>query len=78
MIFDPIYLLYGAVFIGTLLLVEGVYYLMLDLRGGAQNSINRRMRMRAKASDERARRAGKSLGTQCRQRSLPGSVRSRN
>lgn len=53
MVFDPIYLLYGAVFIGTLLLVEGVYYLMLDLRGGAQNSINRRMRMRAKASDER-------------------------
>ena len=52
MIFDPIYLLYGAVFICTLLLVEGVYYLLVDLRGGPQNSINRRLRMRAKASDE--------------------------
>lgn len=52
MIFDPIYLLYGAVFIGTLLLVEGLYYMLVDLSGGPQNSINRRLRMRAKASNE--------------------------
>lgn len=40
----PINLLYGAIAICALLLVEGLFYLILDSRGG-QRSVNRRMRM---------------------------------
>ena len=44
MAFDTIYLIYGAIFLAALLLVEGLYYLMTDTRGG-RDSVNRRMQM---------------------------------
>lgn len=40
----PINLLYGAIAICALLLIEGLFYLILDSRDG-QRSVNRRMRM---------------------------------
>ncbi|MFQ6017196.1 MAG: type II secretion system F family protein [Kiloniellaceae bacterium] len=42
--FDTIYLLYGAIFLAALLLIEGVYYLFADSRVG-RDAANRRMRM---------------------------------
>ena len=42
---DPLILLYGAMFVGVLLLVEGIYYLVDDLRGGPKANINRRLRL---------------------------------
>ena len=48
---DPRYLLYGATFLGILLLVEGLYYLIHDLRGGPRASINRRLRMIESGTD---------------------------
>ncbi len=42
---DPLILLYGAMFVGVLLLVEGIYYLVDDLRGGSKANINRRLRL---------------------------------
>lgn len=53
MLFDPIYLLYGAIFVGVLLLLEGVYYLMGDAHGGPEQTINRRLRMLASGQDGR-------------------------
>jgi len=53
MYFDFTTILYGAVFIGTLLLVEGVYYLIRDMREGPQQALNRRMRMIAAGTDTR-------------------------
>ena len=44
MAFDTIYLIYGAIFLAALLLVEGLYVLMTDSRGG-RDSVNRRMQM---------------------------------
>ncbi len=44
MAFDSIYLVYGAVFLAALLLVEGLYYLFADGRGG-RDAVNRRMQM---------------------------------
>ncbi len=44
MAFDTIYLVYGAIFLAALLLVEGLYFLMTDTRGGRE-SVNRRMKM---------------------------------
>lgn len=54
MYFDPGLLLYGAVFVATLLLVEGAYYLIKDLRGGSQQAVNRRMRMINEGTDTHA------------------------
>lgn len=51
MYFDPGLLLYGAVFVATLLLIEGAYYLIHDLRGGSQRAVNRRMRMISEGTD---------------------------
>ena len=42
---DPLLLLYGAMFVGVLLLVEGLFYLVDDLRGGPKAAINRRLRL---------------------------------
>ncbi len=42
---DPLILLYGAMFVGVLLMVEGIYYLVDDLRGGPKANINRRLRL---------------------------------
>lgn len=47
---EPIYLLYGAIFLAALLLVEGLYLLYQDTRGGA-GSVNRRMSMLATGRD---------------------------
>ena len=44
MAFDSLYLVYGAVFLAALLLVEGLYYLFADGRGG-RDAVNRRMKM---------------------------------
>ena len=52
MTLEPTYLIYGAVFIGMLLLVEGIYYLLVDMRRSGQYSPNRRLRMLA-AGDSR-------------------------
>ena len=43
--YDSIYLVYGAVFLGTVLLIEGVVALIADMRQGTRRSINRRLRM---------------------------------
>lgn len=47
MLFDSNILLYGAVFIGMLLLVEGAYYLLRDWRVAPANAVNRRLRLLA-------------------------------
>jgi tight adherence protein B len=44
MAFDTIYIIYGAIFLAALLLVEGLYYLFADGRGGRE-AVNRRMKM---------------------------------
>jgi tight adherence protein B len=44
MAFDTVYLIYGAIFLAALLLVEGLYYLLTDGRGG-RDAVNRRMKM---------------------------------
>jgi tight adherence protein B len=51
MYFDPSLLIYAAVFIATLLLIEGVYYLIRDMREGPRQAMNRRMRMIAAGTD---------------------------
>ncbi|MCK5273992.1 MAG: type II secretion system F family protein [Alphaproteobacteria bacterium] len=51
MYFDPSLLIYAAVFVGTLFLIEGVYYLIRDMREGPQQALNRRMRMIAAGTD---------------------------
>lgn len=43
--FDSFYLLYGAVFLGTILLIEGAFSLIADLRHGTRRAVNRRLRM---------------------------------
>ncbi len=44
---DPRYIVYTALFIGVLLFIEGIYYLIQDSRGGTQATVNRRLRMLA-------------------------------
>lgn len=45
---DPRYFFYTALFIGVLLFIEGIYYLIQDSRGGTQATVNRRLRMLAR------------------------------
>jgi len=47
---EPIYLLYGAIFLAALLLVEGLYLLYQDTRG-TTGAVNRRMSMLATGRD---------------------------
>lgn len=54
MIIDPLLILYGALFVGVLLLVEGIFLLLRDMRDGPQRAVNRRMRMIASGRDSRA------------------------
>src|SRR5437667_3236266 len=42
---DPLYVAYAGVLIGTLFLVEGLYFLYVDLQGGDRKAANRRMRL---------------------------------
>jgi hypothetical protein len=51
MSFDPILLIYAALFVATLLLIEGLYYLVRDMREGPRQALNRRMRMIAAGTD---------------------------
>ena len=44
MAFDTIYLIYGAIFLAALLLVEGLYHLFYDGKAG-RDAVNRRMKM---------------------------------
>jgi tight adherence protein B len=53
MLFDPTVLLYVVLFTGTLLLIEGLYYLVLDWRVGAGSSINRRLKLSSRGDDPR-------------------------
>ena len=43
--FDTLFLVYGAIFLATLLLVEGIFSLVGDLKHGSRRSINRRLQM---------------------------------
>ncbi|HSS65748.1 MAG TPA: type II secretion system F family protein [Gammaproteobacteria bacterium] len=52
MAFDSIYLLYGAIFLASLLLIEGIYYLIADNRAG-RDAANRRMQMLAAGASNR-------------------------
>lgn len=53
MLFDAQILVYIALFVGTLLLVEGLYYLVADWRSEAGSAINRRLRLSKDSSDPR-------------------------
>ena len=44
MTFDTVYIIYGAIFMAALLLVEGLYYLFTDGKVG-RDAVNRRMKM---------------------------------
>ncbi|MBF0335714.1 MAG: type II secretion system F family protein [Alphaproteobacteria bacterium] len=51
---DPILFLYGAVFLMVLLMVEGAWFLLQDLRGQTgQSRVNRRLRMLAAGTEAR-------------------------
>lgn len=43
--FDTLFLIYGAIFLATILLIEGVLSLLQDLRHGSRRSINRRLQL---------------------------------
>ena len=43
--FDPLFLIYGAIFLATILLIEGIFSLLGDLKHGSRRSINRRLRL---------------------------------
>jgi tight adherence protein B len=44
---DPLYVAYAGVLVATLFLVEGLYFLYVDLQGGDRKAANRRMRLLA-------------------------------
>jgi tight adherence protein B len=44
---NALLLIYAAVFIGALLFLEGLFYLVLDLRGRSTLAVNRRLRLHA-------------------------------
>ena len=45
------YILLGAVFVIVLLMVEGLFYFINDLRGGSQRRVNRRLKMLGSGQD---------------------------
>jgi len=45
---NTLLLIYGAVFIGALLLLEGLYFLVIDLRGKSARAVNRRLQLHAR------------------------------
>lgn len=53
MFLDTTILIYIFLFIGTLLFIEGVYFLVHDMRGGSERQINRRLRMIGAGRDPR-------------------------
>jgi len=54
MIFDTTSIVYVLLFVGTLLLVEGLYFLIVDMRSGPEQIVNQRLRMAAGDPDSRA------------------------
>ncbi len=54
MIFNANNFFYALLFVATLFLVEGAYYLIADPAGGRQRAINRRLRMMDRERDSRA------------------------
>lgn len=53
MTIDSIYILYGAIFLAVMLLIEGLYLLYRDSRGG-RDAVNRRMMMLASGKNARS------------------------
>jgi tight adherence protein B len=47
MVTNTLLLIYGAVFIGALLFLEGLYFLIIDLGGKSTKAVNRRLRLHA-------------------------------
>ncbi|HEX6102903.1 MAG TPA: type II secretion system F family protein [Alphaproteobacteria bacterium] len=43
--FDSLFLIYGAIFLATILLIEGIFSLIGDLKHGSRRSINRRLKL---------------------------------
>ncbi len=73
---DPRYILYTALFIGVLLFIEGIYYLIQDSRGGTQATVNRRLRMLAAGESSaeilrKLRRQSENTGIQMIAQILP-------
>ena len=73
---DPLYILYTALFIGVLLFIEGIYYLIQDSRGGTQATVNRRLRMLATGESSaeilrKLRRQSEKTGIQAIAQILP-------
>ena len=73
---DPLYILYTALFIGVLLFIEGIYYLIQDSRGGTQATVNRRLRMLARGESSaeilrKLRRQSEKSGVQIIAQILP-------
>lgn len=65
--FDPLYLIYGGIFIAVLLLAEGAFLLVGDMKLGARRAANRRLRLLAGTGDSQAalrqlRRRNAALG----------------
>ena len=54
MIFDTTTFLYVLLFLGTLLFVEGIFYLVAGLRDGPEKRVNRRLKLAAGNTDLRA------------------------
>lgn len=54
MAFDIEILIYGSLFVGILLLIEGLYYLARSVGNTAERAVNRRLRMLAQGTDSRA------------------------
>lgn len=54
MYFDPAILLYVALFVGTLLFIEGIYFLVTDWRTSGGNAINRRLILASRGNDPRS------------------------
>ena len=73
---DPRYIVYTALFIGVLLFIEGIYYLIQDSRGGTQATVNRRLRMLARGENSaeilrKLRRESEKSGIQMIAQILP-------
>jgi tight adherence protein B len=43
--FDSLFLIYGAIFLATILLIEGIFSLLGDVAHGSRRAINRRLRL---------------------------------
>jgi tight adherence protein B len=43
--FDALFLIYGAIFLATILLIEGIVSLLADLKHGSRRNINRRLKL---------------------------------